>query len=74
MCIRDRINIISTISPDKIILGGGVMSQDHLLPKIRSNVVKLWNNFTPLGNLSDLITKPVLGKDSGIIGSLSLVC
>ena len=68
------INIISNHSPDKIILGGGVMSQKHLLPMIRNNIIKFWNNFTPLGNLSDLITKPVLGKDSGIIGSLSLVC
>lgn len=68
------VNIISNHSPDKIILGGGVMSQEHLFPKIRNNVSKLWNNFTPLGNLSDLISKPVLGKDSGIIGSLSLVC
>ena len=68
------INIISTHSPDKIILGGGVMSQEHLFPMIRNNVSKNWNNFTPLVNLSDLITKPVLGKDSGIIGSLSLVC
>ena len=68
------VNIISNHSPDKIILGGGVMSQEHLFPKIRNNISKLWNNFTPLGNLSDLISKPVLGKDSGIIGSLSLVC
>ena len=68
------INIISNHSPDKIILGGGVMSQEHLLPMIRNNITKIWNNFTPLVNLSNLITKPVLGKDSGIIGSLSLVC
>ena len=68
------INIISTHSPEKIILGGGVMSQEHLLPMIRNNIAKLWNNFTPLGNLSDLIINPVLGKESGIIGSLSLVC
>ena len=66
------INIISNHSPDKIILGGGVMSQEHLLPMIRNNIAKIWNNFTPLVNLSNLITKPVLGKDSGIIGSLSL--
>ena len=68
------INLISNYSPDKIILGGGVMSQKHLLPIVRNNIGKFWNDFTPLGNLSDLITKPALGKDSGIVGSLSLVC
>ena len=66
------INIISNHSPDKIVLGGGVMSQHHLFEMIRLNVKKMWNGFTPLGSLSDLILEPALGKDSGIVGSLCL--
>jgi len=66
------INIISNHSPDKIILGGGVMNQKHLYPLIRSKVKKMWNDYTPLGSLADLILEPGLGNDSGIIGSLSL--
>ncbi|MFL2939879.1 MAG: ROK family protein [Candidatus Poseidoniales archaeon] len=65
------INIIANHSPDKIILGGGVMNQKHLFPMIKKRVVKLWNNYTPI-NFSDLIIEPLLGKDSGIIGSLEL--
>jgi fructokinase len=28
-------NLICTLSPERIILGGGVLEQDHLLPMIR---------------------------------------
>jgi len=66
------INIISNHSPDKIILGGGVMKQKHLLPMIRKNVEVLWNHYVPLGSLSSLIVEPELGINSGIIGSLTL--
>ena len=67
------INIIANHSPDKIIMGGGVMSQKHLFPMIRSNIEKAWNNYTPLVPLSDLISEPDLGIDSGIIGSITLI-
>ena len=66
------INIISNYSPDKIVLGGGVMNQQHLFEMIRLKVKELWKGYTPLGTLSDLILEPGLGNDSGIVGSLSL--
>jgi len=66
------INIISNHSPDRIILGGGVMRQKHLLPMIRKNVEILWNHYVPLVSLSSLIVEPGLGVNSGIIGSLAL--
>ena len=69
---KGLVNIISNHSPDKIIMGGGVMSQKHLFPMIQSNVEKLWNNYTPL-LLPDLISEPGLGIDSGIIGALCLI-
>ena len=68
---KGLINIISNHSPDKIIMGGGVMSQKQLFPMIRSNVEKAWNNYTPL--VPNLISEPGLGTDSGIIGSISLI-
>ena len=70
---KGLINIISNHSPDKIIMGGGVMSQKQLFPMIRSNVERAWNNYTPLVSLSNLISEPGLGNDSGIIGSISLI-
>ena len=66
------VNIISNHSPDKIVLGGGVMNQKHLFEMIRLNVEEIWNGYTPLCNISNLILEPALGNNSGIVGSLSL--
>ncbi len=66
------INIIGNHSPDKIVLGGGIMNQKHLFSMVRNNVERLWNNFIPLIGSSDLIVEPGLGGDSGIVGSLTL--
>jgi len=68
------LSIIANYSPNKIILGGGVMKQKHLYPKIRSNVIELWNDYIPLGDLSEMIVEPGLGIDSGIVGALVLGC
>ena len=64
------VSIISNHSPDRIILGGGVMQQKHLLSMIRSNIAEIWNSYIPLVSLSQLIVEPGLGIDSGIVGSL----
>ena len=66
------VNIIANHSPDKIVLGGGVMNQKHLFEMIRLNVEDIWNGHTPLGNISNLILEPALDHNSGIVGSLSL--
>ena len=63
------VSIIANHSPDRIILGGGVMKQKHLFSMIRSKVAEIWNDFTPLAP-SQLIVEPGLGIDSGIVGSL----
>ena len=66
------VNIIANYSPDKIVLGGGVMNQKHLFEMIRLNVEDIWNGHTPLGDISNLILEPALDNNSGIVGSLSL--
>jgi len=66
------VSIIANHSPDRVILGGGVMKQKHLFSMIRSKVSEIWNDFTPLASPSELIVEPGLGSDSGIIGALVL--
>ena len=66
------VSIIANHSPDRVILGGGVMKQKHLFSMIRSKVGEMWNDFTPLASPSELIVEPGLGSDSGIIGALVL--
>ena len=64
------VSIIANHSPDRVILGGGVMKQKHLFSMIRSKVGEMWNDYTPLASPSELIVEPGLGVDSGIVGSL----
>ena len=66
------VSIIANHSPDRVILGGGVMKQKHLFSMIRSKVGEMWNDYTPLASPSELIVEPGLGSDSGIIGALVL--
>jgi fructokinase len=69
-------NLIYTVSPMRIILGGGVMQRSHLFPIIREEVNRLLNNYPPLpgtfGWLDRLIVPPGLGTRSGILGSMAL--
>jgi len=66
------VSIIANHSPDRIILGGGVMKQKHLFSMVRSKVAEIWNDYTPLVSPSELIVEPSLGSDSGITGALVL--
>lgn len=68
------INLIALLNPERLILGGGVGSLDHLLPKVRDQVLKLGAGYFPnIQSKSDvkrLIVNPELGDDAGIIGAL----
>ncbi len=73
MCV----NIILMISPEKIVLGGGVMQQAHLYPRIRSRVVELLGGYVASDkvspeNISSYIVPPALGVNSGVTGALLL--
>lgn len=67
---------ICTLSPQLIILGGGVMEQKHLFPLIHENVRSMLNNYIQspdiLNNIKDYIVPPGLGKKAGIIGAMAL--
>ena len=65
------------ISPEKIVLGGGVMQQAHLYPRIRSRVVELLGGYVASDkvspeNISSYIVPPALGVNSGVTGALLL--
>jgi fructokinase len=57
-----------TLSPEQIILGGGVMQRAELFPKIRSRVAELLNGYVELPD----IVPPGLGTRSGVLGALAL--
>ena len=69
-------NALCAFSPEKIILGGGVMQQKHLFPRIREKTKVLLNGYIRhpriLNGMEDLITEPGLGTRSGALGALLL--
>jgi len=69
-------NFILTLSPKKIILGGGVMQREFLFPKIRRKVRALLNGYVSsksvLENIDNYIVPPGLGHQSGSLGAIAL--
>lgn len=66
-------NALLTFSPEKIVLGGGVMQRKFLLPLIRRKTLKLLNGYIAHpaveAGLEDYIVTPGLGTRSGITGA-----
>lgn len=68
-------NYILTLSPQKIILGGGIMHQEQLMPLIRKEVLTQLNGYLSTSELQDIdhyIVLPSLNDNQGIMGALKL--
>ncbi len=69
-------NIVVTLSPQRIVMGGGVMVQSRLFPMIRGRVVELLHGYglteDIVNAIDDYIVPPALGDDSGIAGAFAL--
>lgn len=69
-------NMILTVSPKKVILGGGVMQQEQLFPLIREEVKRSLNGYVQakavLEEIDTYIVSPGLGSLSGLTGALAL--
>jgi fructokinase len=69
-------SLICCYSPERIILGGGVMEQAHLFPLIRTKVPKVLNGYIPapqiLTGIDTYIVAPQLGKHAGVKGAIAL--
>ncbi len=70
------INFICTLSPQRIILSGGVMSQRHLFPLIQQRVQALLNGYIQapaiLQQIDAYIVPAGLGSRAGVLGALAL--
>jgi fructokinase len=69
------VNIIYLLSPQKIILGGGVMKFPALLKMVQNQVLRLINGYLAgnlVDNIAENITAAGLGEKSGVLGALLL--
>lgn len=65
-------NYTLTLAPEVIVLGGGVMNQDHLLHKIRQQFVEQMAGYMETPEASEYIIRWGLPNQSGVIGCLLL--
>ena len=69
-------NIILVLSPEVIVLGGGVLQQKHLFPMIHKKVLQLLNGYVAdervLKHIDEYIVAPGLDINSGVAGALLL--
>lgn len=69
------VNYILTLSPQRIILGGGVMHQEQLMPIIHREVIRMLSgyiNTSELRNIEEYIVFPKLNDNQGIMGCMKL--
>jgi fructokinase len=69
-------NLAVTLSPQRMLLGGGVMQQSHLFTLIRREFSQLLNGYVQhpelLHRLDQYIQPPQLGGRAGVLGALVL--
>jgi len=70
------VNVVCTLSPQRIVVGGGVMNEPSLLPLVRSRVSDLACGYFDAPELDegidDYIVAPALGDRAGVLGALEL--
>jgi fructokinase len=69
-------NVVYVLSPQRIILGGGVMRQKILFPLIRQELQQRLKGYIQaaelLANIDSFVVPPGLGERSGVAGALVL--
>ena len=69
-------NTILALSPKRIVLGGGVMHQLHLFPRVRRLTLEKLNGYVShpaiLNDIDGFIVPPGLGDNAGAAGALLL--
>jgi fructokinase len=69
-------DFVLTLSPRKVILGGGIMQRTFLFEMIRSELGGLLNGYVQhpvlLNHLDEYVVPPMLGSEAGVLGAIAL--
>jgi len=70
------VSVICILSPERVVIGGGVMNRHGLLETVHREIVRLMNGYLASAVLSDgisaFVAKPALGPRAGVLGALAL--
>ena len=68
--------LVLTLSPQRIIIGGGVMAQEQLFPVIRQRMLHWLGGYIDrseiLADLNHYVVPPTLGARAGVLGGIGL--
>jgi fructokinase len=69
-------NVVCAVSPERIILGGGVTREPTLLPRVRERLREVLAGYFDAPELNDAIddfvVRPGLGDRAGVLGAIAL--
>lgn len=69
-------NYILCFSPERVIIGGGVMDNLGLIEKVRKNVLKMLNGYLSqkeiIKEIDQYIVRPKMKGDQGVLGAIAL--
>jgi fructokinase len=69
-------NIVCMLSPQRVIMGGGVMEQQQLFPLVRQNLLDVLHGYVQspeiLQRIEQYIVPPGLGNRAGVLGAIAL--
>jgi fructokinase len=70
------VSVLCVLSPERVVIGGGVMKHTGLLELVHGEIVALMNGYlgAPLltDGVSGFVTSPGLGARAGVLGALAL--
>jgi fructokinase len=70
------VNIICTLSPQRIVMGGGLMQQKQIFPLMRREALLLLNGYVQapaiVSDIDSYIVPAALGSRAGLLGALAL--
>jgi fructokinase len=70
------VNVVSALSPERIILGGGVMKRPGLLARVQERLRDLLAGYFDAPELKDeigdFVVRPGLGDHAGVLGAIAL--
>jgi fructokinase len=68
--------IVYTLAPERIVLGGGVMRQPGLLPRVRRALLETVNGYLPIPaftrDIDSFVVESALDQKAGLYGALVL--
>jgi fructokinase len=69
------VNLVVTLSPERIVIGGGVMKQTQLIEAVRGELVELIGGYPVTGSSGPLdadhfLVPPTLGDRAGVVGAM----